>query len=229
MKDENTKDTETKYEKSSDYDAGYENKSGIGEIFKVRRFSELGAKEKKFVITALLCAAATAIVIIAAYLSGVGAAYEIISIASVILVLTLAVIALKMTGRKAVLLTGSIIGLLMAVAGVILAGLQGLGDAGSNSLTMMTTGGVIMFVICFAGYRKPADREIQDERSLKIGTWGMAYSWYLTFIVLILIFWLTYFGAVAFTVETVTGILIVLMPVSTIIFQRYFAMKGDVY
>ena len=229
MKDENTKDTETKYEKSSDYDAGYENKEGIGEIFKVRRFSELAAKEKKFVITALLCAAATAIVIIAAYLSGVGAAYEIISVASVILVLTLAVIALKMTGRKAVLLTGSIIGLLMAVAGVILAGLQGLGDAGSNSLTMMTTGGVIMFVICFAGYRKPADREIQDERSLKIGTWGMAYSWYLTFIVLILIFWLTYFGAVAFTVETVTGILIVLMPVSTIIFQRYFAMKGDVY
>jgi hypothetical protein len=192
-------------------------------IFAPKRFSELGANERRYVISAALSAAAMVIVIIAAYVTGAGAGFNLIGLASVILVLTLALIAAKMTGKKAVLLAGSILGLLMIIAGLALT------TASGDNFQMMITGGFIMFIICFAGYRKPADRDIQDERSLKIGTWGMAYSWYLTYLVIILAFWLSYFKAVTFTVEMITGILIILMPVSTIIFQKYFASKGDVY
>ncbi len=192
-------------------------------IFAPKRFSELGANERRYVISAALSAAAMVIVIIAAYVTGAGAGFNLIGLASVILVLILALIAAKMTGKKAVLLAGSLLGLLMIIAGLALTVTAG------DNFQMMITGGFIMFIICFAGYRKPADREIQDERSLKIGTWGMAYSWYLTYLVIILAFWLSYFKAVTFTVEMITGILIILMPVSTIIFQKYFASKGDVY
>lgn len=192
-------------------------------IFTPKRFSELGANERRYVISAALSAAAMVIVIIAAYVTGAGAGFNLIGLASVILVLTLALIAAKMTGKKAVLLAGSILGLLMIITGLALTVTAG------DNFQMMITGGFIMFIICFAGYRKPADREIQDERSLKIGTWGMAYSWYLTYLVIILAFWLSYFKAVTFTVEMITGILIILMPVSTIIFQKYFASRGDVY
>ncbi|MBP5475864.1 MAG: hypothetical protein J6X83_06445, partial [Methanomicrobium sp.] len=221
------KSKEKAEEKSKENNVEMKDKNGKKEktsgIFAPKRFSELGANERRYVISAALSASAMVIVIIAAYVTGAGAGFILIGLASVILVLTLALIAAKMTGKKAVLLAGSILGLLMIVTGLALTVTAG------DNFQMMITGGFIMFIICFAGYRKPADREIQDERSLKIGTWGMAYSWYLTYLVIILAFWLSYFKAVAFTVEMITGILIILMPVSTIIFQKYFASRGDVY
>jgi len=216
------KDKRDKMDKTDKSDKSDKKEKTAG-IFEPRHFSDLDKNERRYVISAAFSAVAAVIVIIAAYVTGAGAGFNLIGLSAVILVIILALIAAKMTGKKAVLLAGSIIGLLMVITGFALMATSG------NDFSMMITGGFIMFIICFAGYRKPADREIQDERSLKIATWGMAYSWYLTYLVIILAFWLSYFKAVTFTVEMITGLLIILMPVSTIIFQRYFASKGDVY
>ncbi|MBP5474713.1 MAG: hypothetical protein J6X83_00395, partial [Methanomicrobium sp.] len=85
----------------------------IAGIFAPRRFSELGANERRYVISAAFSAVAAVIIIIAAYVTGAGAGFNLIGLTSVFLVIILALIAAKMTGKKAVLLAGSILGLLM--------------------------------------------------------------------------------------------------------------------
>ncbi|MGD9491436.1 MAG: hypothetical protein AB7V51_07645 [Methanoregulaceae archaeon] len=142
--------------------------------------------------------------------------------------LLLALTAVKTGRKKEYYYAGTIIGALMVVAGLVLSTLTYIGGtegAGSG----MITGGIILLLICLLSLRRSPERDIRDERSLKIGTWAIAYSWYLTFFTVIVMFWLSYLNIVAIDVYVAMGVLVMLMPLSAVAFQWYFSGRGDVY
>ena len=90
------------------------------------------------------------------------------------------------------------------------------------------TGGLILIFIGAMRVRRSPELEIQDERTKKIGAWGIAYSWYLTFLFIV-------FALLAYAFELPipdTGslllMLIIIMPLSAYLFQFYFHRRGDI-
>ena len=73
------------------------------------------------------------------------------------------------------------------------------------------------------------DKRIVDERSQKIGSYGTAYSWYITFMAVILFFWLDMLDLLKVQVSTILGGLMFLMIGSALFFQWYYNRRGDVY
>jgi len=121
---------------------------------------------------------------------------------------------------------------LMLVGGLILifGGFIGLvaGSKSPNTISVFIIAGFVM--VLFAGlklFREDAGL-VDDERVKKIGAWGLSYSWFLTFIVLFLVFWVNELTLVNLDARTVTVGTILLMGVSAKFFQWYLFRKGDV-
>ena len=87
----------------------------------------------------------------------------------------------------------------------------------------------MMLIIRGISPKTTSDYQIQDERSLRIGTYGLAYSWYLTFLTIAAIGWLIGTDTIQVKGELICLLLIILMPMSAMIFQSYFNRQGDVY
>ncbi len=102
-------------------------------------------------------------------------------------------------------------------------------SAGTVSFQAGLTFGIILLFIAGIRLRKRKDSEIQDERTKKIGTYGISCSWYLTYLIIIILFWATYTGFITISTSTLFLILILVMPVSNAVFQWYYSQKGDVY
>lgn len=69
---------------------------------------------------------------------------------------------------------------------------------------------------------------MQDERTKKIGAYGLSWSWFLTFLVLFGIFWADYLQIWSPDGKTLSVLLILLMGISAKGFQLYLFRKGDV-
>jgi len=94
------------------------------------------------------------------------------------------------------------------------------------SLSCISAGSVLMIISAFRLTGR--ERYQQDERTKKIGAYGLSWSWFLTFIVLFVIFWLSVLGLASFDVSTLAIFLILLMGVSAKGFQWWFFRRGDV-
>lgn len=185
-------------------------------------------KNRKIVFTALGGIAAVIIALIAIYLSTGELSSDAVVWGMMIVVLLVALTAVKTGRKKEYNYAGAVIGALMIFTGLIVSALsytEGAEGAGSG----MITGGIILLLICLVSLRRSPDHDIKDERSLKIGTWAIAYSWYLTFFAVIVMFWLSYLDIVTIDTYAALGILIMLMPLSAVAFQWFFSRKGDVY
>jgi peptidoglycan/LPS O-acetylase OafA/YrhL len=98
------------------------------------------------------------------------------------------------------------------------------------SISAIFTCGFILLVWAWKlGRQDGRDRMIQDERSLKIGTYGISYSWYLTFLVVAMLGWLAAMGKISLDIPAFSFLLIILMPISACLFQWYFNRVGDVF
>ena len=87
------------------------------------------------------------------------------------------------------------------------------------------------FIMVFlAGTRLLRDESyhMQDERTRKIGAYGLSYSWFVTFLVLFAVFWLDYFGIPLPDAGSLSILLILLMGISAKGFQIWLFRKGDV-
>ncbi|MDD1723890.1 MAG: hypothetical protein LUQ07_02030 [Methanospirillum sp.] len=93
---------------------------------------------------------------------------------------------------------------------------------------MLVTAGLVLVTLFWRMHLK-AESGLQDERTLRIGTYGLSCSWYLTFMVIVMLGLVIALGEVQVDTGMILMILLVLMPVSSIIFQWYFNRKGDVY
>jgi len=150
----------------------------------------------------------------------------------VISAITLVIYALK-TRKSRVVQYGVIgIGLILVVSGLFAALMKALSGTVLFTPLMMTgliAAGMIIITLGVRMKDRAEDIGIQDERSLRIGTYGISYSWYLTYLIIVCTGWLAGMKVIEIDGATICLLLIILMPVSAMIFQWYFNMKGDVY
>jgi hypothetical protein len=88
--------------------------------------------------------------------------------------------------------------------------------------------GFILVLFAGARYYRGDTTYPQDERTKKIGAYGLSLSWFLTFIVLFVVFWLGFLGLAFFDVTALAVFLILLMGVSARGFQWWFFRQGDI-
>lgn len=119
----------------------------------------------------------------------------------------------------------TLVGVVMVVAGLlgILSG--AIPDQGG----ILITCGLIMAFVGGLWLSRSEDKRIVDERSQKIGSYGTAYSWYVTFMAVILFFWMDMLDLLKVQVSTILGSLMFLMIGSALFFQWYYNRRGDVY
>lgn len=122
--------------------------------------------------------------------------------------------------------------LVMAVMGVVMVGTGVLGlvtgaiPAEGFSLII---GGLIMTLCGGVWLARSKETRIVDERSRKIGTYGTAFSWYVTLMAVVILYWIDTLGVLDVQVSTILGGLMFLMIFSALFFQWYYNRQGDVY
>jgi uncharacterized membrane protein len=88
--------------------------------------------------------------------------------------------------------------------------------------------GVAIIAVLLVRLRRTGNLPEKDERTKKLGAYGLSYSWLITFLALNLLFWIDRLQFVRLTVSGVIFILFILMLATAKGFQWYFLSKGDV-
>ncbi|MBP7409920.1 hypothetical protein [Methanoculleus sp. 10] len=116
-------------------------------------------------------------------------------------------------------------GAVLAAAGILLPFLI---DGIEALSSILVTIGLVTIAVVVMQHWRFQDEPESDERTQKIGAYGISYSWLLTLVFLAILFWVDYLGVFPLTVETVLLSTILLMGLSARIFQWYFFRQGDV-
>ena len=127
--------------------------------------------------------------------------------------------------------TIAIVGIALVTTGIIVAISTFFSHDGVSQPVIVTILIIMGMMLIIRGIspKTASDYQIQDERTLRIGTYGLAYSWYLTFLTIAVIGWLIGTDTIEVTGDLICLLLIILMPMSAMIFQSYFNRQGDVY
>lgn len=88
--------------------------------------------------------------------------------------------------------------------------------------------GLIIFVATTFRLIRRGDLPDRDERTKKLASYGIAYSWLLTLVTIMILSWVQYFGMAELTAEGVLSILLFFMIISANVFRWYFMRKGDI-
>ena len=116
-------------------------------------------------------------------------------------------------------------GAILAAAGILLPFLI---DGIEALSSILVTIGLVTIAVVVMRYWRFRDELESDERTKKLGAYGLAYSWLLTLIFLAILFWVDYLGLLALPVGGVLLVTILLMALSARIFQWYLFRQGDV-
>ena len=94
--------------------------------------------------------------------------------------------------------------------------------------TVLLAAGLAFLVTGVSRRRKYGEGAEHDERSRRMGAWGMSYSWYLSLTFMWILFLLDHFGIVTLNAGSALGASLFVMTISAIVFQVYLSRKGDV-
>jgi protein-S-isoprenylcysteine O-methyltransferase Ste14 len=119
-----------------------------------------------------------------------------------------------------------IAGMLLVLAGIALP-YTGIAFEEPASIALVSAGIAMMIVAAVTGLRY-RDEIRSDERTKKIGAYGITYSWLLTLVLITVFFWLNYLNLVVLTVQGVLAVLLFAMVLSARFFQWHLFRKGDV-
>jgi hypothetical protein len=118
-----------------------------------------------------------------------------------------------------------IIGVLMLVSGIISI-LLNPGEAGIG--TMLVVAGIVFLIAGISRHRKFGDDPESDERSKKIGAYGLSYAWLTGLFFMFSLFWLDYLSVLKLSVHDALMASILVLALSAVIYQAYLFRKGDV-
>jgi len=101
-------------------------------------------------------------------------------------------------------------------------------DTPTGLASLFISTGFVLTIL--SGFRLWKGEKIymQDERTKRIGAYGLSWSWFLTFLVLFGVFWADYLHIWSPEAQMLSVILILLMGISAKGFQAYLFRKGDV-
>ncbi|MHC1625278.1 MAG: hypothetical protein ACXQS2_04700, partial [Methermicoccaceae archaeon] len=75
---------------------------------------------------------------------------------------------------------------------------------------------------------KHGELPARDERTVRLGAYGISYSWLATLIFISILILLEELEALTLNTTHALGYTFLVMIVSAVVFQRYFFRKGDV-
>lgn len=117
------------------------------------------------------------------------------------------------------------LGAIIILAGVTLVTvIQNYQQAG---ISLINIGAIIIFVTLWRA-RRYRDGPVKDERTVKIGAYGLSYSWFITLMVIALLFWVDELELIRMNVKHVLGILMFTMIITAKGIQWYLFRQGDV-
>lgn len=116
-----------------------------------------------------------------------------------------------------------------AIAAVVIGILASILQVGDEEISnILINIGVAIIAVLLVRLRRTGNLPEKDERTKKLGAYGLSYSWFITFLALNLLFWIDRLHFVQLTVSSVIIILFILMLVTAKGFQWHFLSKGDV-
>ena len=118
-----------------------------------------------------------------------------------------------------------IIGVLMLIGGIAYIILT----AGEAIIgTMLLAAGFAFLITGISRHRKYGDDSESDERSKKIGAYGLSYAWLTGIIFMSVLFWLDYLNVLRLSTQNALSASILALIFSALIYQTYLFRKGDV-
>jgi hypothetical protein len=118
-----------------------------------------------------------------------------------------------------------IAGILMTISGLIAALLTN-GDSIVGAILLCA--GLAFLITGISRHRKYGDDPESDERSKKIGAYGLSYAWLTGLFFMSGLFWLDYAEILILSTRNALALSIVVLALSAVFFQVYLFRKGDV-
>jgi hypothetical protein len=118
-----------------------------------------------------------------------------------------------------------IIGALMVTSGIVSI-LLTVGEAIIG--TILFCAGLAFLITGITKHRKDGDSPESDERSKKIGVYGLSYAWLTGIFFMFGLFWLDYADILKLSTQIALALSIVVLALSGRIYQMYLFRKGDV-
>jgi L-asparagine transporter-like permease len=94
--------------------------------------------------------------------------------------------------------------------------------------TLLIMMGMVIILVAAIRHLQYGEERERDERTERIRAYSHSYSWQITLIFLLLLFWVDYFGILTLTAQNVIAVTALVMALSTLIFKWYISKKGDV-
>lgn len=88
--------------------------------------------------------------------------------------------------------------------------------------------GIIVIIVTVVRHFRLGKQPVNDERTKKLSSYGVAYSWLLTIIAIALLVWVDLLELVVLSARDVLLILFLIMILSVNVFKWYFMRKADV-
>ena len=92
---------------------------------------------------------------------------------------------------------------------------------------VLLAAGLAFLVTGVSRRRKYGEGAEQDERSKRIGAWGLSYSWLLSLSFIWSLFLLDHFKVVMLTAGAALGASLIVLTLSAVVFQIYLSRAGD--
>jgi hypothetical protein len=118
-----------------------------------------------------------------------------------------------------------IIGTLMLISGLVSIVLIS-GEAVIGPVFL--TAGLAFLITGIIRHRSYGDDPESDERSKKIGAFGLSYAWLTGLFFMFGLFWLDYLGILRIGTQPALALSIVVLALSALVYQLYLFRKGDV-
>ena len=118
-----------------------------------------------------------------------------------------------------------IIGALMLISGLVSIVLTS-GEAIIGAIFF--TAGLVFLITGIFRHRKYRDGPESDERSKKIGAYGISYAWLTGIFFMFMLFWADYLGVLKLNAQVALAVSIMVLALSALICQIYLFRKGDV-
>lgn len=118
-----------------------------------------------------------------------------------------------------------IVGVLMIISGIVTLVLN-TGEAAIG--TILLSAGCAFLAVGIVRHRQYGDGLESDERSRKIGAYGLSYAWLTGLLFMFTLFWLDYLKILRLGTPSALALSIVVLALSGRLYQVYLFRKGDI-
>jgi hypothetical protein len=94
--------------------------------------------------------------------------------------------------------------------------------------TILIMGGCAFLAVVILRHRQYREGPESDERSKKIGAYGLSYAWLTGILFMSALFWLDFMSILRMGTQGALGLSVMVLAVSAVLYQMYLFRKGDV-